>query len=218
MPVAWTPSRRRDGRGARGTRAPRTPSTPQSGSITWPSESMTSGRVRCSAMRRSLTRWCSASTLVPRVRPRGTVAPDVAADRRRFGPSAPGEGTRMTTPSESPTRGADLVVVANRLPVRGVEQDGERVWAISPGGVVSALVPALRDAHGLWIGWAGQCGRRPVAAPRARGHRAARRRRSPRTSTTTSTSGSPTRRCGRCTTTPSGPRSSTGRGGTRTGP
>ena len=64
----------------------------------------------------------------------------------------------MTTPSESPTRGADLVVVANRLPVRGVEQDGERVWATSPGGVVSALVPALRDAHGLWIGWAGNAG------------------------------------------------------------
>ena len=64
----------------------------------------------------------------------------------------------MTTPSESPTRGADLVVVANRLPVRGVEQDGERVWTTSPGGVVSALVPALRDAHGLWIGWAGNAG------------------------------------------------------------
>ena len=64
----------------------------------------------------------------------------------------------MTTPSESPTRGADLVVVANRLPVRGVEQDGERVWATSPGGVVSALVPALRDADGLWIGWAGNAG------------------------------------------------------------
>ncbi len=64
----------------------------------------------------------------------------------------------MTTPPKAPKGDADLVVVANRLPVRGVEQDGEWVWTISPGGVVSALVPALRDAHGLWIGWAGNAG------------------------------------------------------------
>ena len=64
----------------------------------------------------------------------------------------------MTTPSKSPRRGADLVVVANRLPVRGVEQDGEWVWTTSPGGVVSALVPVLRDGRGLWIGWAGNAG------------------------------------------------------------
>ncbi len=64
----------------------------------------------------------------------------------------------MTTVPEAPTGDADLVVVANRLPVRGMEQDGEWVWTTSPGGVVSALVPALRDAHGLWIGWAGNAG------------------------------------------------------------
>ena len=64
--------------------------------------------------------------------------------------------------------------------------------------------PCSATRDGVWIGWSGQCGRRPVAAPRARGHRAARRCRSARTSTTTSTSGSPTRRCGRCTTTRSG--------------
>jgi trehalose 6-phosphate synthase len=64
----------------------------------------------------------------------------------------------MTTPPDAATAGADLVVVANRLPIRGVEQDGEWVWTTSPGGVVSALVPALRDGHGLWIGWAGNAG------------------------------------------------------------
>src|SRR4051812_8905676 len=64
----------------------------------------------------------------------------------------------MTTPPEAAGTGADLVVVANRLPVRGVEEDGRRVWTTSPGGVVSALVPALRDGHGLWIGWAGDAG------------------------------------------------------------
>src|SRR4051795_10383422 len=64
----------------------------------------------------------------------------------------------MTTPPEAAGTGADLVVVANRLPVRGIEEDGRRVWITSPGGVVSALVPALRDGHGLWIGWAGDAG------------------------------------------------------------
>jgi trehalose 6-phosphate synthase len=64
----------------------------------------------------------------------------------------------MTTSPDAPSGSADLLVVANRLPVRGVEHDGEWAWTTSPGGVVSALVPALRDAHGLWIGWAGNAG------------------------------------------------------------
>ena len=33
--------------------------------------------------------------------------------------------------------------------------DGTTTWARSPGGLVSALHPVLRDRHGTWIGWSG---------------------------------------------------------------
>jgi trehalose 6-phosphate synthase len=46
-----------------------------------------------------------------------------------------------------------LVVVANRLPVRLDEETGR--WETSPGGLVSALAPVLRQRHGTWIGWPG---------------------------------------------------------------
>ena len=49
--------------------------------------------------------------------------------------------------------GRRFVVVANRLPVRWVEED-ER-WATSPGGLVSALSPVLQERHGVWVGWPG---------------------------------------------------------------
>ena len=52
--------------------------------------------------------------------------------------------------------GAQLVVVANRLPVRRVERDGEMHWDLSPGGLVSALTPALAGRAGMWIGWPGR--------------------------------------------------------------
>ena len=46
---------------------------------------------------------------------------------------------------------SQIVVVANRLPVRQV--DG--VWEPSPGGLVRALVPILQKREGSWVGWAG---------------------------------------------------------------
>ena len=51
--------------------------------------------------------------------------------------------------------GAQLVVVANRLPVRRVEHNGEMHWDLSPGGLVSALTPVLTGGAGMWIGWPG---------------------------------------------------------------
>lgn len=52
---------------------------------------------------------------------------------------------------------ADFVVVANRLPVdRVVGPDGEDEWRTSPGGLVAALEPMMRSAHGAWVGWPGQ--------------------------------------------------------------
>ncbi len=43
------------------------------------------------------------------------------------------------------------VVAANRLPV----QAGPSGWEVSPGGLVTALRPIVREGHGAWIGWTG---------------------------------------------------------------
>ncbi|NNE97101.1 MAG: trehalose-6-phosphate synthase, partial [Acidimicrobiales bacterium] len=53
---------------------------------------------------------------------------------------------------------ADLVVVANRLPVRRIhlEEGEDAEWGISPGGLVSALAPVLADRRRFaWVGWPG---------------------------------------------------------------
>jgi len=50
---------------------------------------------------------------------------------------------------------ADLVIVANRLPVdRVTDPDGDG-WRRSPGGLVTALEPVMRANDGAWIGWPG---------------------------------------------------------------
>jgi trehalose 6-phosphate synthase len=56
---------------------------------------------------------------------------------------------------------AELVVVANRLPVNRVRRNGQRTWKISPGGLVSALAPILRERSGDWVGWPGFGGEAP---------------------------------------------------------
>jgi len=49
-----------------------------------------------------------------------------------------------------------LVVVSNRLPVDFDETDeGVVTWRTSPGGLVTALEPLMRSAHGAWVGWPG---------------------------------------------------------------
>ena len=51
---------------------------------------------------------------------------------------------------------ADLVIVANRLPVdRVTDADGSRSWRASPGGLVTAIEPVMRANDGVWIGWPG---------------------------------------------------------------
>ncbi|MDL9980128.1 alpha,alpha-trehalose-phosphate synthase (UDP-forming) [Microbacterium sp. ASV49] len=50
---------------------------------------------------------------------------------------------------------AGFVVVANRLPVDRDEVGG---WRRSPGGLVTALEPVMREADGAWVGWPGQAG------------------------------------------------------------
>ena len=54
-------------------------------------------------------------------------------------------------PSES-----EFVVVANRLPVdRVAGPNGRASWRRSPGGLVSAIAPVMRNRKGVWLGWAG---------------------------------------------------------------
>jgi trehalose 6-phosphate synthase len=52
---------------------------------------------------------------------------------------------------------AELVVVANRLPVdHDPDADGPEAWRRSPGGLVTALEPVMREADGAWVGWPGK--------------------------------------------------------------
>jgi trehalose 6-phosphate synthase len=56
----------------------------------------------------------------------------------------------------TPQGSADLVIVANRLPVDRVHSpDGSGSWRRSPGGLVTALEPVLRANDGAWVGWPG---------------------------------------------------------------
>ena len=52
--------------------------------------------------------------------------------------------------------GKQLVVVSNRLPAAIYQNDGGE-WHIrlSPGGLVTALSPIMKQTGGLWIGWPG---------------------------------------------------------------
>ena len=60
------------------------------------------------------------------------------------------------SPSDSSQHKADLVIVANRLPVdRVVNPDGSSQWRPSPGGLVTAIEPVMRENDGAWIGWPG---------------------------------------------------------------
>ena len=60
------------------------------------------------------------------------------------------------------SEGHQFVVVASRLPVdRSEGPDGEAEWHPSPGGLVSALEPVMRESAGVWIGWSGDAGPAP---------------------------------------------------------
>ncbi|MEX1367432.1 MAG: trehalose-6-phosphate synthase [Nannocystaceae bacterium] len=48
-----------------------------------------------------------------------------------------------------------LIVVSNRLPVAVTQTDQGRQILPSPGGLVTALGPVLREHGGRWIGWPG---------------------------------------------------------------
>jgi alpha,alpha-trehalose-phosphate synthase [UDP-forming] len=52
--------------------------------------------------------------------------------------------------------------MASRLPVDRIENpEGGTDWRPSPGGLVTALEPVMREAAGVWIGWSGDAGPAP---------------------------------------------------------
>ena len=66
-------------------------------------------------------------------------------------PQSP-EGAPFPPGAEAPT----LIVVANRLPIESVGEPPNEVWQRAPGGLVSALEPALQGQRAMWIGWSGR--------------------------------------------------------------
>lgn len=74
-----------------------------------------------------------------------TGTPGTDADGTSGAPSA----TSDPASDRGPRR--PIVVAANRLPVMRSD-DG---WTASPGGLVRALLPMLRDTGGTWVGWTG---------------------------------------------------------------
>ncbi|WP_414689533.1 alpha,alpha-trehalose-phosphate synthase (UDP-forming) [Nocardia sp.] len=80
--------------------------------------------------------------------------PDLGSARSGdHGPEGADPGPGPDRPREG---GSGFVVVANRLPV-DLERlpDGTSRWKRSPGGLVTALEPVLRNNKGAWVGWAG---------------------------------------------------------------
>ena len=59
-----------------------------------------------------------------------------------------------------------LIVVSNRLPV-AFKRAPSGEWTAQPGsgGLVTALLPVLRDRGGTWIGWPGAAGEERGFAP-----------------------------------------------------
>lgn len=57
-----------------------------------------------------------------------------------------------------------LIVVSNRLPIAVATTDEGRQLLPSPGGLVTALGPVLRERGGHWIGWPGTTEQPPSAA------------------------------------------------------
>ncbi|MDX2131759.1 MAG: trehalose-6-phosphate synthase [Planctomycetota bacterium] len=49
-----------------------------------------------------------------------------------------------------------IIIVANRLPLAHSRSGG---WEVSPGGLVTALLPIVRARKGAWVGWTGSADR-----------------------------------------------------------
>jgi trehalose 6-phosphate synthase len=94
----------------------------------------------------------------------GTAAADQSAWRDGTGTTDQETADVRKPAAEAPWQlgTCDFVVAACRLPVDLVQgPDGEDEWRPSPGGLVSALEPVMREAGGAWVGWIGAAGEAP---------------------------------------------------------
>ena len=55
-----------------------------------------------------------------------------------------------------PHKTSEIVIISNRLPIQRVKRGRVSVWEVSPGGLVSALRPILRESSCTWVGWVGE--------------------------------------------------------------
>ena len=63
--------------------------------------------------------------------------------------------TPQQSPAQPPASDRPLVVVSNRLPFQVEREGGQTRVTRSPGGLVAALEPVLRQRGGTWVGWTG---------------------------------------------------------------
>ncbi len=100
--------------------------------------------------------------MMPRTKSTGRAPPEE--------PATPAAAARAARPdvrtSGGPAQGSSpLVVVSNRLPFTVTQGgDGPR-YERSPGGLVSALDPALAERGGVWVGWPGTATERDATLP-----------------------------------------------------
>lgn len=73
-----------------------------------------------------------------------------------------GRSATRAAPWAAPLPAGEVVIVANRLPVRRAKRAPVDVWESSPGGLVSAMRPILRSRPSTWVGWPGFTGDVPL--------------------------------------------------------
>ena len=75
-------------------------------------------------------------------------------------------GTNTPSADDTVKDTYSFIVVANRLPVDiEIDPDGTKHFEPSPGGLVTALKPVLKEHEGAWIGWPGAASEGPTATP-----------------------------------------------------
>ena len=102
----------------------------------------------------------------PRARAEGAERGAASRGARKGDPASSARQSAPARGEEEAAREAarqELVIVANRLPVRRTTaRDSSDAWATSPGGLVAALAPIVRERGGAWVGWSGAPGSAPA--------------------------------------------------------